>query len=115
LYEIVESRHQLEQRVGKVSWFAYPYGGREDDFTDEHRNMAIQAGYEAIATCAAGTVNSETDLYELPRLSIGANISDEAFDYLLQGGTAFSSGKTPLARLKRTLSFGFRPRRLNNA
>jgi peptidoglycan/xylan/chitin deacetylase (PgdA/CDA1 family) len=105
LYEIVESRRDLEQKIGKVKWFAYPYGGREDDFTDEHRNMAIQAGYEAIATCMAGTINRDSSVYELPRLTIGANISDEAFDYLLQGGTALGA-TSPLERLKRALLAG---------
>lgn len=101
LYEIVESRRHLEQRIGKVKWFAYPYGGREDDFTDEHRNMAIQAGYKAIATCIAGTINKDSSVFELPRLTTGSNISDEAFDYLLQGGTALGNA-SPLERLKRT-------------
>jgi peptidoglycan/xylan/chitin deacetylase (PgdA/CDA1 family) len=86
--EIINSKHLLEQHVGPVRFFAYPYGGRPGDFNEEHRAMATDAGYEAIFTAIHGTVTPDSDRYDLPRVSVSANTSYEEFDYLLHGGAA---------------------------
>lgn len=86
--EIADSKRQLEQRVGAVRYFAYPYGGRPGDFTEKHRNMAAAAGYEALFTAMHGTVTSASDIFDLPRVNVSANDPPEVFDYLLHGGAA---------------------------
>ena len=88
-YEITESKRILERELGETPYFAYPYGGRPQDFDDVHRKMAIAAGYQAIITAMHGTVQSGSDPYELPRVYITCDTTDTDFDYLLQGGAAF--------------------------
>ncbi len=86
--EIINSKRLLEQHVGPVQFFAYPYGGRPGDFNEEHRAMATAAGYKAICTAMHGTVTPASDRYDLPRVSVSADTSYEEFDYLLHGGAA---------------------------
>jgi peptidoglycan/xylan/chitin deacetylase (PgdA/CDA1 family) len=87
--EITESKRMLERELGEAPYFAYPYGGRPQDFSDIHREMAIAAGYRAIITAMHGTVHAGSDPYELPRVYITCDTSDADFDYLIQGGAAF--------------------------
>lgn len=88
-YEITESKRMLERELGEAPYFAYPYGGRPLDFGDTHRDMAVAAGYRAIITAMHGTVQTGSDPYELPRVSITCDTTDADFDYLIQGGAAF--------------------------
>ncbi len=85
-FEISNSKKVLQQRLGPVHFFAYPYG--EGFYGDEHRMMAIRAGYSAIFTTESRTVSATTDTYAVPRIGIGANMSMDEFAYLLHGGAA---------------------------
>lgn len=87
LNQIAESKRQLEAHVGGINYFAYPHGGTAD-FNESHRNIAIEAGYEAVFTAMTGIVNSQSDRFALPRCGIGEEITIEQFDYILHGGAA---------------------------
>ncbi len=89
--EIIESKQQLEQQLGAARYFAYPYGGRPGDFTEEHRDIAVAAGYEALFTAMHGTVTATSDAFDLRRVSVSANDPTEVFNYLLHGGAAMMS------------------------
>lgn len=82
--EISESKHIIERHLGPIQYFAYPFG--EGYYTNEHRLMAIRAGYRAVFTTDAQRVSSHTDFYSLPRLGIGCDMTMEAFKYMLHGG-----------------------------
>jgi peptidoglycan/xylan/chitin deacetylase (PgdA/CDA1 family) len=90
--EITQSKRLLEQNIGTIDFFAYPYGGNPGDYTDHHVSMVKDAGYLAAVSCAQGCVSTTSDCYQLPRASVGANYSVESLDYLLNGGNAFPDG-----------------------
>jgi peptidoglycan/xylan/chitin deacetylase (PgdA/CDA1 family) len=85
-HEIRESKRILEQRIGPVHYFAYPYG--ESCYLEEHRSMARRAGYRAIFTTHSQTVTHTTDPYAIPRMGIGTDMSLDDFRYMLHGGAA---------------------------
>lgn len=85
-HEIASSKRVLEQRLGPVNYFAYPYG--ESSYGDEHRAMAMRAGYRAIFTTSSQTVTTATDRYAMPRFGIGADMPMNEFAHLLNGGAA---------------------------
>lgn len=85
-YEICESKRVLEQHLGPISFFAYPYG--RPYFNDSHREMGVRAGYRAIFTTDEHTIEPLTDPYAMPRAGIGADTSFEDFKYMLHGGIA---------------------------
>jgi peptidoglycan/xylan/chitin deacetylase (PgdA/CDA1 family) len=88
--EIEDSKTILERRLGKVSYFAYPNGG-VGDFTGKHRKMAIDAGYSAVFTAVSACLRESTDLYEIPRLGVGAGMEMETLKHSVNGGLAVSS------------------------
>lgn len=98
--EIIGAKLLIEEQVGPVNYFAYPYGG-PDDFDATHRALAIEAGYRAIFTASTQTVTPQSDVFELPRMGIGAHLSDEEFIYSLRGGIAAMAGRYWPTRLKR--------------
>lgn len=102
-HEITESKRLLEESTGIVRYLAYPYGGKENDFNDEHRQIAVQAGYDAIFACANNTITTTSDVYELPRVSIGTDITKPGFEYLLTGGVAFPNFIQVLSQLQNVL------------
>jgi peptidoglycan/xylan/chitin deacetylase (PgdA/CDA1 family) len=67
-YEIVESKHILEQIIGKpVRYFAYPNGKRGMDFDERHVAMAKAAGFTAAFTTALGAATIADDRFMIPR------------------------------------------------
>ncbi|MFZ6748706.1 polysaccharide deacetylase family protein [Undibacterium sp. Ren11W] len=67
-YEINENKRVLEQIIQKpVRLFAYPNGKVGMDFDQRHRRMVQDAGYFASFTTGFGTLNKESNLFELPR------------------------------------------------
>lgn len=88
--EITESRQALEKLLGKVRYFAYPYGG-SDDYTALHRQMCIDAGYEAAFSAKMGAVIRNTDRFEIPRMGIGGEMRIADLEYALSGGVALAS------------------------
>jgi peptidoglycan/xylan/chitin deacetylase (PgdA/CDA1 family) len=69
-WEITESRHRIEQRLGEpVRHFAYP-NGTYSDWNAEIQKMVKQAGFETACTTVRGTNSAGRDLYALRRLEI---------------------------------------------
>lgn len=67
-YEIVESKHELEDILGhRVRYFAYPNGKRDLDFDERHAAMAREAGFEAAFSTALGAASNTHDKFALPR------------------------------------------------
>jgi len=91
--EIAEPKRILEQHLGSIRYFAYPYGGPAD-YTDEHRSMAVRAGYTAVFTAECRTVTPRTDPYAIPRAGIGADTTHNDLAYMLNGGVARSNATT---------------------
>ena len=85
--EITTPKQILENHVGPIHYFAYPHGST-GDYTDEHRAMAVRAGYSAVFTADTQTVTSRTDPYAVPRAGLGVETTQEEFAYLVHGGAA---------------------------
>jgi peptidoglycan/xylan/chitin deacetylase (PgdA/CDA1 family)/glycosyltransferase involved in cell wall biosynthesis len=67
-YEINENKRVLEEIIEKpVRLFAYPNGKVGIDFDQRHSRMVQEAGYFASFTTGFGTLNRQSDLFELPR------------------------------------------------
>ena len=68
--EIMESKKNLEDILGKkVKYFTYPYGSW-GDYDKEDKGIVKSAGYEAALSTKVGTNNIESDIYELRRIPV---------------------------------------------
>lgn len=77
--EIIESKTQLEQLIGKdVNNFAYPYGG----FNEDTIKFVQDAGYKTAASVVAGSYQSVDNRYFLYRLRPGARTGKFLIDWL---------------------------------
>ena len=85
--EIIDTKALIESQIGSLSYFAYPHGN-PGDYDSIHRSLAIEAGYRAVFTALSQTVTPGCDIFELPRVGIGVNMSHEEFIYAVQGGAA---------------------------
>jgi peptidoglycan/xylan/chitin deacetylase (PgdA/CDA1 family) len=88
--EIRQSRHIIQQQLGKCDAFAYPHGGRGKDFNDSHLQMAVAAGYDIVVTADSGTVTAASNPQEVPRESVDHGLQLDHFAYLLRGGVSFA-------------------------
>ena len=69
-WEIRESKHRIEQRLGEpVRHFAYP-NGTSADWDSKIQEVVKQAGFETACTTMRGTNTAKQDLYALRRLEI---------------------------------------------
>jgi peptidoglycan/xylan/chitin deacetylase (PgdA/CDA1 family) len=68
-WEIAGSRRELENRLGPVSLFAYPYGRREN-ITESNTNIVRQSGFRCCASCYGGTNPRGGDAFHLRRIPI---------------------------------------------
>jgi peptidoglycan/xylan/chitin deacetylase (PgdA/CDA1 family) len=69
--EIAESKEHLEGIIGeRVSLFAYPNGKPRADYNGDHVNIVKSLGFAAAVCTAWGTGRRNSDLYQLPRLSV---------------------------------------------
>ncbi len=67
VYEMTESRRVLEMNLGRpVHFLAYPIGG----FSEDVKQMARQAGYQAAFATNRGYDRTAKDLYELKRIRV---------------------------------------------
>lgn len=67
--ELVDSRHRLEDIIGReVVSFSYPYG----DYDDRVLAAVITAGYKYAVTTRLGTVG-KTSVFEIPRVNVRWN------------------------------------------
>jgi peptidoglycan/xylan/chitin deacetylase (PgdA/CDA1 family) len=74
MFEISESKRQIEEQLGvQVRHFAIP-NGRNEDFTDDLREFCKNCGFVSIVTTSFGVVKKESDLYNLPRISISSSL-----------------------------------------
>jgi len=65
--ELVESKKQLELRLGRpVRWFAYPFGDPEH-FRPEQLALVYEAGYEGCVSAHHGFIDHGGDYAILPR------------------------------------------------
>ena len=68
--EVVDSKHQLEDIIGKeVTSFSYPYG----DYDNRVLEAAIAAGYKNAVSTRLGVIVSGTSLFEIPRVNVRWN------------------------------------------
>ena len=68
--EIAESRRQLEEiSGGRVSTFAYPFGGKSD-FTERTASIVREEGFSAACAATPGAVREASDPWRLPRFHV---------------------------------------------
>jgi peptidoglycan/xylan/chitin deacetylase (PgdA/CDA1 family) len=71
--EIQNSKLELEEIIdAKVAGFAYPNGKLGRDFDKRDAELAKQAGFEYAVTTDWAAASRKSDLFYLPRISIGA-------------------------------------------
>jgi len=69
-HEIMASRIQLEEMLGKtVDFFAYPRGKRTN-YNEAIRKMVEKSGYKAAVTMENGLIGQEKNRFELKRIGI---------------------------------------------
>jgi peptidoglycan/xylan/chitin deacetylase (PgdA/CDA1 family) len=67
-YEILQSKKEIEEKIGRpVSAFSYPYGGFED-LNDEIINLLKESGFICAVTCIPKTVHYKVNPYKLGRI-----------------------------------------------
>ena len=72
IYELKESKKNLEDLIGNsVSSFSYPNGQR-GAFSHETRALITDQGYLTACTTMWGTVENNTDIFELPRCEVAS-------------------------------------------
>jgi peptidoglycan/xylan/chitin deacetylase (PgdA/CDA1 family) len=69
-YEILHSKIQLEQALGRpVTSFAYPFGKR-GDYSDETISIVRESGFACACANAAGALGQGVDRFQLPRIYV---------------------------------------------
>ncbi|MDO8281314.1 MAG: polysaccharide deacetylase family protein [Thermodesulfovibrionia bacterium] len=69
--EICDSKSALEEILQeKVNYFAYPYGKRGRDFTDETMQVVKDAGFIAAFATDNGFITEENDIFALKRIGV---------------------------------------------
>lgn len=69
--EVSGSKSYLEQILQEeVKYFAYPYGKRGRDFTDETMQIVKDAGYKAAFATDNGFINGASNLFALNRIGV---------------------------------------------
>jgi len=67
--DMLQSKNMLEQKLGAVTSFAYPYG----DCDLSTRQIVGACGYLCALTCRTGFADLQSDLLALPRIMMGAD------------------------------------------
>jgi len=68
--EIVKNKEILESVIGSsIELFAYPNGIRGKDYTEEHRTLIEEAGYQAALSTARGVAVPGHSRWHLPRFT----------------------------------------------
>jgi peptidoglycan/xylan/chitin deacetylase (PgdA/CDA1 family) len=81
--EIMNSKKELERKLGQpITTFAYPNGLRED-FNPEIMDILAQNGFTCAVTMIPGRVDTDTNPYMLKRVGPGWNF--DAFKFVLAG------------------------------
>jgi len=67
-YEVSQNKHDLEKILGKpIRFFAYPNGRLNVDYVSEQVDIVRACGYEAALTTDWGSIDNQSDLWQLPR------------------------------------------------
>jgi peptidoglycan/xylan/chitin deacetylase (PgdA/CDA1 family) len=82
--ELRKSRDVLLEHVGTADLFAYP-NGRLCDYTLRTKQLLNAHGYRCALTTARGGVRYKSDLYELCRVGVGANLKFSDFEVDMLG------------------------------
>jgi peptidoglycan/xylan/chitin deacetylase (PgdA/CDA1 family) len=84
--QIAASRIELEQALGApVTAFCYPYG----EYTEDHRDMAREAGYDNATLTRRGLAQAGDDPYGLPRVLVARSTS--LFSFLRKTLTSYEA------------------------
>ena len=76
--EIMGSKSQLEEILGRpVHTFAYPYG-KKSDYSADTMNLVRKAGFLCACANVAGLIERSTGLYALPRVHV-PNLDQKRF------------------------------------
>lgn len=86
-FEMTSAKKLLEQKIGAVRYFAYPYGGPQD-YHPHHRQIIVDAGYQAAFTTDPECVVRDTQPFSIPRLGVGNEASLSSVAYQVGGGLA---------------------------
>lgn len=92
LYEMRESKAQLEDRIQKqVNHFAYPYGSK-NECSNREFNLAAKAGFKMAVTGRPANVFSGNinNLMAVPRYAIGEATNEDRLRYITNGVLHFS-------------------------
>lgn len=104
--EIFRSRTILEGKVPTAPLFAYPFGNKPGDYTDQHAEMARACGYLAAVAATPGAVSSATDVFNIPRNNVYSHHALADVRYLVQGGAALAQGQPGLWRMVKGIVTG---------
>jgi peptidoglycan/xylan/chitin deacetylase (PgdA/CDA1 family) len=85
LQEMVASRIQIEQKLGRrIRFFCYP-NGQHGDYRSSQIRQVQDAGYDAALAARPGMVSRKSALYELPRIGVSGNSDQVRFRKHLDG------------------------------
>jgi peptidoglycan/xylan/chitin deacetylase (PgdA/CDA1 family) len=99
--EVADARARLEEISGrKLSWFAYPFGGR-GCFDQASAESVSEAGFDGAVTLLPGTVGANSERYLLPRIPISAALSLADFKARTLGAPLFAWADGLRAKLQR--------------
>jgi peptidoglycan/xylan/chitin deacetylase (PgdA/CDA1 family) len=69
-HEVVKGKKLLQEWVGEsISWFAYPYGGK-NSHNEVVRRIVRESGFRGAVTTRRGYVFENTDSFQLPRFMV---------------------------------------------
>lgn len=66
--EVLQGKADLEKIIGKpIDIFSFPFG-RKKDISDAAQEFIREAGFSMMFSAYGGTVNTESDIYDMPRI-----------------------------------------------
>ncbi|MCU1295973.1 MAG: polysaccharide deacetylase [Acidobacteriaceae bacterium] len=84
-HELIESKRQLEEGLGrKVRSFCFP-NGQPRDFRSNQIKQVRDAGYDCSVLAHFGLVKSGSDPYQMPRVGMGSKSESIEFSKFLDG------------------------------
>lgn len=96
--ELYGSKAQIEDEVGKlVNTFAYPFG-RKDCIRKDVIDIVKEAGYDCCCSGYGGKVKSDSDIYNLNRISMYPNLIELKME--LDGFMTYYDGKMSINMLR---------------
>jgi peptidoglycan/xylan/chitin deacetylase (PgdA/CDA1 family) len=84
LDELRSSRDILREHLSRAEFFAYP-NGTARDFTDVTKRALIALGYQCGLSTIPGLNTTDTDIYALKRVNVGADMALSDFEVAMAG------------------------------